>query len=136
VLNVLSCPGAGGVVSRPGLCGRLGASAPVTVVSAPPGSGKTILLRSWVGQPGLAESAAWVPVGRYERGAGERLLGFRAGTLNRRAEWVSPAGRRVRVCSVRLVSFAQRAVAAVCHEVEPLDGRARIAVQSELLAKS
>ena len=65
--NVLSFPGAGGVVSRPGLFGRLGASARVTVVSAPPGSGKTILLRSWVGQPGLAESAAWVPVGRYER---------------------------------------------------------------------
>jgi LuxR family maltose regulon positive regulatory protein len=55
------------MVSRPGLFGRLGASARVTVVSAPPGSGKTILLRSWVGQPGLAESAAWVPVGRNER---------------------------------------------------------------------
>jgi LuxR family transcriptional regulator, maltose regulon positive regulatory protein len=67
VLNVLSFPGAGGVVSRPGLFGRLGASARVTVVSAPPGSGKTILLRSWVSQPGLAESAAWVPVVRYER---------------------------------------------------------------------
>jgi alpha,alpha-trehalose phosphorylase len=64
----------------------------------------------------------------------ERLLDFRAGVLVRRAEWVSPAGRRVRVRSVRLVSFAQRAVAAVCYEVEPLDGRARIAVQSELLA--
>src|SRR5580692_12977550 len=67
VPNVPSFPGVGGVVSRPGLFGRLGASARVTVVSAPPGSGKTILLRSWVGQPGLAESAAWVPVGRYER---------------------------------------------------------------------
>ena len=64
----------------------------------------------------------------------ERLLDFRAGVLDRRAEWVSPAGRRVRVRSVRLVSFAQRAVAAVCYEMEPLDGRARIAVQSELLA--
>jgi LuxR family transcriptional regulator, maltose regulon positive regulatory protein len=67
VPNVLSFPGAGGVVSRPGLFGRLGASARVTVVSAPPGSGKTILLRSWVDQPGLAECAAWVPVGRNER---------------------------------------------------------------------
>ncbi len=64
----------------------------------------------------------------------ERLLDFRAGVLTRRAEWVSPAGRRVRVSSVRLVSFTQRAVAAVCYEVEPLDSRARIAVQSELLA--
>jgi alpha,alpha-trehalose phosphorylase len=64
----------------------------------------------------------------------ERLLDFRAGVLNRRAEWVSPAGKRVRVSSIRLVSFTQRAVAAICYEVEPLDGRARIAVQSELLA--
>jgi len=63
----------------------------------------------------------------------ERLLDFRAGVLNRRAEWVSPAGRSVRVSSVRLVSFTQRAVAAVCYEVEPLDSPARIAVQSELL---
>jgi LuxR family transcriptional regulator, maltose regulon positive regulatory protein len=39
----------------------------VTVVSAPPGSGKTVLLRSWIGAAGLAERAAWVPVGRDER---------------------------------------------------------------------
>jgi LuxR family maltose regulon positive regulatory protein len=39
----------------------------VTVVSAPPGSGKTVLLRSWIGEAGLAERAAWVPVGRDER---------------------------------------------------------------------
>ena len=64
----------------------------------------------------------------------ERLLDFRAGVLTRRAEWVSPAGRTVRVSSVRLVSFTHRAIAAVCYEVEPLDGPARIAVQSGLLA--
>jgi LuxR family transcriptional regulator, maltose regulon positive regulatory protein len=39
----------------------------VTVLSAPPGSGKTVLLRSWIGQAGLAERAAWVQVGRDER---------------------------------------------------------------------
>jgi LuxR family transcriptional regulator, maltose regulon positive regulatory protein len=60
-------PGAGGVVARPGLFGRLGAPARVTVVSAPAGSGKTVLLRSWIGAAGLAECAAWVPVGRDER---------------------------------------------------------------------
>ena len=64
----------------------------------------------------------------------ERVLDFRAGVLRRRAEWVSPAGRSVRVSSVRLVSFTQRAIAAVCYEVEPLNGQSRIAVQSELLA--
>jgi LuxR family transcriptional regulator, maltose regulon positive regulatory protein len=59
--------GAGGVVSRARLFGRLGASARVTVVSAPPGSGKTVLLRSWIGEAGLSGRAAWVPVGRGER---------------------------------------------------------------------
>src|SRR5262249_57250767 len=39
----------------------------VTVVSAPAGSGKTVLLRSWIGEAGLAGRAAWVPVGRDER---------------------------------------------------------------------
>jgi LuxR family transcriptional regulator, maltose regulon positive regulatory protein len=55
------------VVSRPRLFGRLAASARVTVVSAPAGSGKTVLLRSWLGQAGVAERAAWVPAGRGER---------------------------------------------------------------------
>jgi ATP/maltotriose-dependent transcriptional regulator MalT len=59
--------GAGGIVSRPRLFERLGASARVSVVSAPPGAGKTVLLRSWISAAGLAEHAAWVPVGRGER---------------------------------------------------------------------
>src|SRR5580700_6630794 len=59
-------PGAGGVVSRPVLWERLGEAARVTAVSAPPGSGKTVLLRSWISAAGLAEYAAWVPVGRGE----------------------------------------------------------------------
>jgi len=37
------------------------------MVSAPPGSGKTVLLRSWIDAAGLAERAAWVPVGRVLR---------------------------------------------------------------------
>jgi LuxR family transcriptional regulator, maltose regulon positive regulatory protein len=55
------------VVSRPGLFERLGASTRVTVMSAPPGSGKTVLLRSWIGAAGLAERAAWVQVEADER---------------------------------------------------------------------
>jgi LuxR family maltose regulon positive regulatory protein len=46
---------------------RLAAPARVIVVSAPAGSGKTVLLRSWIGQGGVAGRAAWVPVGRGER---------------------------------------------------------------------
>jgi LuxR family transcriptional regulator, maltose regulon positive regulatory protein len=60
-------PGAGGVVSRARLFGRLAGPARVVVVSAPAGAGKTVLLRSWTGQPGVAGRAAWVPAGRGER---------------------------------------------------------------------
>jgi alpha,alpha-trehalose phosphorylase len=63
----------------------------------------------------------------------ERMLDFRAGVLNRTAEWESPAGKAVRVSSIRMVSFTQRAIGAICYEVEPLDTSARIAVQSELI---
>ena len=53
-------------MSRSRLVGRLGASARVTVASALPGSGKTVLLRSWVSQAGAPSCAVWVPVGRAE----------------------------------------------------------------------
>jgi alpha,alpha-trehalose phosphorylase len=66
--------------------------------------------------------------------AHERFLDFRAGVLRRRVEWQSPAGQSVRVTSTRLVSFVHRAVAAILYEVEPLDGGARLVVQSELVA--
>jgi alpha,alpha-trehalose phosphorylase len=64
----------------------------------------------------------------------ERRLDFRAGTLRRDAEWVSPAGQAVRLSSVRLVSFAHRAIAAILYEVQPVDSPARLVVQSELVA--
>ena len=54
-------------MSRPGLFGRLAAAGRVAVVSAPAGSGKTVLLRSWIGAAGLAGRAAWVPVEAGER---------------------------------------------------------------------
>jgi LuxR family transcriptional regulator, maltose regulon positive regulatory protein len=58
--------GARGVVPRPGLWGRLDGPARVVVVSAPAGSGKTVLLRSWVAETGLTDRVAWVAVGRGE----------------------------------------------------------------------
>jgi alpha,alpha-trehalose phosphorylase len=64
----------------------------------------------------------------------ERVLDFRAGLLRRQVQWLSPAGKQVRVSSVRLVSFVQRAVAAVLYEVEPVDAPTRLVVQSELVA--
>ena len=60
----------------------------------------------------------------------ERVLDLRDGVLRREVEWTSPAGQAVRVRSTRLVSFVQRAVAAIRYEVEALDAPARIVVQS------
>ncbi|MGW1071906.1 glycoside hydrolase family 65 protein [Streptomyces sp. NPDC002537] len=72
---------------------------------------------------------------RYGRLLGhERVLDFRSGLLSRTVEWTSPSGRTVRVRSTRLVSFTQRAVAAVAYEVEPVDAEVRIVLQSELVA--
>jgi LuxR family maltose regulon positive regulatory protein len=43
---------------------RLNQAQRVVQVSAPAGSGKTVLLRSWIAESGLAKRAAWVPVAR------------------------------------------------------------------------
>ncbi|MFC8079739.1 glycoside hydrolase family 65 protein [Streptomyces sp. NPDC057307] len=64
----------------------------------------------------------------------ERVLDLRAGVLRRTCEWTSPAGSTVRVRSTRLVSFTQRAIAAVSYEVEAVDSEVRIVIQSELVA--
>jgi alpha,alpha-trehalose phosphorylase len=64
----------------------------------------------------------------------ERVLDLRAGTLTRRAVWISPAGCAVRICSTRLVSLTHRALAAICYEVEPVEEPLRVVVQSELVA--
>jgi alpha,alpha-trehalose phosphorylase len=66
--------------------------------------------------------------------AHERILDLRAGTLERRVDWITPAGGAVRVTSVRLVSLTQRAIAAISYEVEPLESPARLVLQSELVA--
>ena len=57
------------MVPRPGLFERLGAAGRVVHVSAPAGSGKTFLLRSWIAAEGLEERVAWVSVGRQEHDA-------------------------------------------------------------------
>ena len=51
-----------GVVSRPGLFDRLARARRVVQVSAPPGSGKTILLRSWIAAAGEASDHTTLPV--------------------------------------------------------------------------
>jgi alpha,alpha-trehalose phosphorylase len=63
----------------------------------------------------------------------ERTLDLRAGTLTRCAHWASPAGKQIKVTSTRLVSLAQRSVAAIEYVVEAVDEFVRVTVQSELV---
>ncbi len=64
----------------------------------------------------------------------ERILDLRAGTLTRRAHWRSPTGKQVKLCSTRLVSLANRSVAAIEYVVEAVDEFVRVTVQSELVS--
>jgi LuxR family transcriptional regulator, maltose regulon positive regulatory protein len=59
------------LVSRRGLFDVLdrAVSGRVTVVSAPPGSGKTLLLRSWIDHTDRGQRVAWVSVERGEQDA-------------------------------------------------------------------
>jgi LuxR family maltose regulon positive regulatory protein len=55
------------VVSRFALFARLTEGERVVQISAPAGSGKTVLMRSWIAEAGLAGHAAWVSVDNEER---------------------------------------------------------------------
>ncbi len=66
--------------------------------------------------------------------AHERVLDLRDGVLRRTVDWRSPAGKRVQISSTRLVSFTQRAVAAILFEVRAVDSPVRVVLESELLS--
>ena len=54
-------------MSRRALFARLADAERIVQISAPAGSGKTVLMRSWIAEAGLARRAAWVPVDSEER---------------------------------------------------------------------
>ena len=64
----------------------------------------------------------------------ERELDMRAGVLRRSVCWTSPAGHKVKVSSVRMVSFKLRSIAAISYEVEVLEEPTHVVIQSELVA--
>ena len=72
-----------GEVARPALFDLLERAARITLVSAPAGSGKTVLLQSWIEQGGLKARAAWVSVERNECGVQK----FWAGVVDALREW-------------------------------------------------
>ena len=62
-----------------------------------------------------------------------RALDFKAGTLVREIVWATPGGRRMRLRTLRLVSFDQRHLAAMQYELMPEEADAEIVISSELL---
>jgi alpha,alpha-trehalose phosphorylase len=65
----------------------------------------------------------------------ERALDLRAGTLERDVLWETPTGKQIRVRSQRLVSFAERHLAAISYEVIVLNDGAPVVVSSELVRR-
>jgi alpha,alpha-trehalose phosphorylase len=63
----------------------------------------------------------------------ERAIDFRTGVSHRCLVWRTPAGKRVRVRSERMVSLQHRHLAVMHLEVTLLDGTAPIVVSSQLL---
>ncbi|MDQ1105046.1 trehalose/maltose hydrolase-like predicted phosphorylase [Nocardioides zeae] len=63
----------------------------------------------------------------------ERSLDFASGVLSRTLVWRTPAGKRVRVVSTRMVSMTERHLALLSLEVTMLDGDAPIVISSQML---
>ena len=64
----------------------------------------------------------------------ERRLNMRSGTLDREILWEMPAGKQVLITSRRLVSFANRHVAAISYRVTLLNAAAPLMISSEMKA--
>jgi alpha,alpha-trehalose phosphorylase len=63
----------------------------------------------------------------------ERSIDFRDGVLRRSLIWRTPAGKRVRVTTSRMVSFTNRHLAQMTMEVEMLTGGAPVVISSQVV---
>jgi alpha,alpha-trehalose phosphorylase len=64
----------------------------------------------------------------------DRRLNMKSGTLDREILWETPAGKQVSITSRRLVSFANRHVAAISYRVMLLNAAAPVMIASEMKA--
>jgi alpha,alpha-trehalose phosphorylase len=62
----------------------------------------------------------------------DRRLNMKSGTLDRKILWETPAGKQVLITSRRLVSFANRHVAAISYQVTLLNASASLVISSEM----
>src|SRR4249920_4070885 len=65
----------------------------------------------------------------------DRRLNMKSGTLDREVLWETPAGKQVSITSRRLVSFANRHVAAISYRVTLLNAKAHLVISSEMSAE-
>ena len=65
----------------------------------------------------------------------DRRLNMKSGTLDREILWETPAGKQVLITSRRLVSFADRHVAAISYRVTLLNAAASVVISSEMAAR-
>jgi alpha,alpha-trehalose phosphorylase len=63
----------------------------------------------------------------------DRTLDFADGVLRRHLIWRTPAGKRVKIESQRMVSFRQRHLALMTFEITMLDDEAPVVISSQLL---
>lgn len=63
----------------------------------------------------------------------ERRVDFRTGVYSRDIVWRTPAGKRVRVRSTRMVSLTERHLVVMTFEVTLLDASAPVAISSQIL---
>ena len=63
----------------------------------------------------------------------ERSIDFRTGILERDLVWRTPAGKRVRVRSTRMVSMVHRHLAVMTFEITLLDAAAPVVVSSQMM---
>jgi alpha,alpha-trehalose phosphorylase len=64
----------------------------------------------------------------------DRRLNMKSGTLDREIVWETPAGKQVSITSRRIVSFANRHVAAISYQVTLLNAAASLVISSEMAA--
>jgi alpha,alpha-trehalose phosphorylase len=62
----------------------------------------------------------------------DRRLNMKSGTLDREIVWETPAGKRMKISSRRLVSFTDRHVAAISYCVTLLNAEAVLVISSEM----
>jgi alpha,alpha-trehalose phosphorylase len=62
----------------------------------------------------------------------DRRLNMKSGTLDREILWETPAGKQVLITSRRLISFANRHVAAISYRVTLLNAAASLVISSEM----